>query len=81
MSKEKMIIYTLIIISLFFIIYTIATEVYVKYWLDYDKNKIEQVCFNPIFYDCESVIKIKDYCHYRPYYDRLNECIKENGKN
>lgn len=79
MSKEEILIIIIISSIMFLMIYEFATEVYKKYWLDYDRDKIEKVCFNPAFYDCESIIKIKEYCNYRPYNNRLLQCEIKNG--
>jgi len=83
MSKEKLIkeIFIVLVIAmmLFLIIHTTLTEYYKKHYLDYDKAEIEKVCFHPEYYDCESIIKIKDYCHYRPYYNRIIQCEINNG--
>ncbi len=79
MSKEEILKWLIIIIILFGIFHIIFTELYIKYGLHYDRDKIEKVCFNPAFYDCESIIKIKEYCNYRPYNNRLLQCEIKNG--
>jgi len=75
MSKEKMLIWIVVITILIFIFHTTFTRIYIKYGLDYDRQEIEKVCIHPAFYDCDSVIKIKEYCFNQKYYNRLNGCV------
>jgi len=79
MSGEKKVLILIILIILFFLIFQLYTGLYIRYVLKYDYNDIRNKCLNPQSYSCEDLFKIKDYCNYNPYYNKLTECDIKNG--
>ena len=72
MLKENLIFIMILMILFIFLNETIETFYMKKINQDLERNK--DICKNPNFYDCQSIISIKDICNYYLYQTRLSGC-------
>lgn len=81
--KQKTLIKIIIVMILYMFIYDIFEGIYINETteqIEYNKYEIENICYYPKFYDCETIIKIKNHCNYMQYKNKLNGCLWNESK-
>jgi hypothetical protein len=61
-QKGRIVVLVVAIVFISFILYDIAISIYEKYWLDYDRHRLERICGAPNMYSCDDLDYAAPYC-------------------
>lgn len=78
--KKETLIKIIIIMLLYMFIYDFYESLYRTHIMKeeqtgYNDYEIDMICHYPKFYDCETIIKIKNRCKFMQYIEKLNGCL------